>query len=100
MTKYVYQIQGALENAEKKFCGFRILVCNKDFFEQADVPADVFSKETRAYIQFRLKVSDKFNVRKLPPTVEANIRAPLGRWLDNWVIKNFGNISESKNTNT
>jgi hypothetical protein len=100
MTKYAYRIQGALENAEGKFCGFRVLVCNKDFFELADVPAEVFHKETSAYIQFRLKVTNKFDVRKLPPTVENSIRVPLGRWLDRWVLKNFnGSISTNKNTN-
>jgi hypothetical protein len=99
MTKYVYQIQGALENADRRFCGFRVVVCNKDFFETVDVPAELFGKETRAYIQFRLKVTERFDIRKLPPTVEISIRTPLGRWLDYWVIKNFGNISESKDTN-
>ena len=99
MTKYVYQIQGALENAERKFCGFRVMVANKDFFETADVPAEVFPKETAAYIQFRLKVTERFDIRKLPPTVETSIRVPLGRWLDQWVINNFGDISKPKNTN-
>jgi len=99
MTKYAYQIQGALENAEGKFCGFRVVVCNAHYFELVDVPAPVFEKETRAYIQFRLKVSDKFDIRKLPPSVENNIRAPLGRWLDYWVMKNFGNPCDSTNTN-
>ena len=99
MTKYVYQIQGALENAERKFCGFRVLVANKDFIDLVDVPAEVFPKETRAYIQFRLKVTERFDVRKLPLSVEISIRAPLGRWLDYWVMKNFGNFSESKGTN-
>ena len=46
MTKYAYQIQGALENAEGRFCGFRVLVGNADFMDLADVPAEVFSKET------------------------------------------------------
>jgi len=100
MTKYVYQIQGALENAVGKFCGFRVLVCNAYYLDVADVPAEVFPKETTAYIQFRLKVTDKFDVRKLPPSVESNIRAPLGRWLDQWVLNNFyGNTSKPKNTN-
>lgn len=100
MTRYVYQIQGALENAERRFCGFRVMVCNTYFFDTADVPAEVFDKETAAYIQFRLKVTDKFDIRKLPPSVENNIRAPLGRWLDQWVLDNFyGNTSKPKNTN-
>lgn len=100
MTKYVYQIQGALENAERRFCGFRVLVCNANFIDIADVPAEVFHKETAAYIQFRLKVTDKFDIRKLPPTVENSIRVPLGRWLDRWVLENFGNTSKPKDTNT
>jgi hypothetical protein len=100
MTKYVYQIQGALENAEGKFCGFRVIVANKNFMEQVDVPFKIFSLETVKYIEFRLKLTERFDIRKLPPSVENNIRAPLGRWLDYWVIKNFGNFSESKNINS
>ena len=99
MTKYVYQIQGALENAEGKFCGFRVMVCNKEFFDIADIPAEVFNPETRAYIQFRLKVTERFDVRKLPATVQVSIRTPLGRWLDYWVLKNFGNPCKSKDSN-
>ena len=45
MGKYVYQIQGALENTQGDFLGFRVLVCNKDLFASADVPAEVFDKE-------------------------------------------------------
>lgn len=101
MTKYVYQIQGALENAEGKFCGFRVLVCNAYHMDLADVPSEVFGKETVAYIGFRLKVTERFDIRKLPPSVESSIRVPLGRWLDHWVLNNFydGNISKPKNTN-
>jgi len=100
MTKYVYQIQGALENAERKFCGFRVLVANKDFMDLADVPAEVFPKETSAYIQFRLRVTERFDIRKLPPSVESSIRMPLGHWLDYWIMKNFGNPCKPKNINT
>ena len=100
MGKYVYQIQGALENAQRQFLGFRVLVCNKDYFSTADVPAEVFDKEITAYLQFRLKVTDSFDVRKLPYDVEQSIRVPLGRWLDRWVLENFyGNSSKSKSTN-
>ena len=88
-----------MENAEGRFCGFRVLVGNANFIDIADVPAKVFSKETAKYIEFRLKVTARFDVRKLPPTVENSIRAPLGCWLDYWVIKNFGDISKPKNTN-
>jgi hypothetical protein len=100
MTKYAYQIQGALENAEGRFCGFRVLVGNADFMDLADVPAEVFSKETAKYIEFRLKITAKFDVRKLPPTVENSIRVPLGRWLDKWVLNNFnGDSRKTKNIN-
>lgn len=100
MTKYVYQIQGALENAAGKFCGFRVMVCNSLYFDVADAPVEIFDKETARYIEFRLKLTEKFDVRKLPPSVENNIRAPLGRWLDRWVLDNFyGNTSKPKNLN-
>ena len=100
MTKYVYQIQGALENAHGKFCGFRVLVCNAHYFDLADAPAEIFGRETAKYIEFRLKLTDRFDIRKLPPSVENNIRAPLGRWLDNWVLNNFGDTGKAKNLNT
>lgn len=100
MSKYVYQIQGALENASRQFCGFRVLVCNPTHFDMVDVPAEVFDTETRAFVRYRLLVSEKFDIRKLPHTVETKIRAPLGRWLDQWVLENFyGNPSNPKSTN-
>ena len=100
MTRYVYQIQGALENAAGKFLGFRVLVCDLDYFDIVDAPVEVFDRETAKYIEFRLKMTERFDVRKLPPSVENNIRAPLGRWLDRWVLENFhGNTSKSKNLN-
>ena len=100
MNEYVYQIQGALENAQGEFCGFRVLVCNSFYFDSADVPAEVFDKETILYIQYRLKLAERMDVRKLPVKVQNDIRAPLGRWLDHWVLDNFyGNTSKSKSTN-
>jgi hypothetical protein len=100
MTKYVYQIQGALENADRRFCGFRVLVCNAQYFDLADAPAEIFDRETAKYIEFRLKLTEKFDIRKLPPSVENRIRAPLGRWLDNWVLNNFGDTGKAKNLNS
>jgi hypothetical protein len=100
MTKYAYQIQGALESGTGKFCGFRVLVCDAYKMDLVDVPAEVFQHDTVKYIEFRLQLTERFDIRKLPPTVENSIRAPLGRWLDQWVLNNFhGNTSKSKNTN-
>ena len=100
MSKYAYQIQGALENDKGKFCGFRVLVCNAYNFGLADAPVELFDNETSKYIEFRLKLTDKFDIRKLPYIVEKNIRVPLGNWLDQWVLDNFyGNPSKPKNPN-
>ena len=100
MSKYLYQIQGALENAEGRFKGFRVFVCTNYNYGLADVPSNVFDKETAKYIEFRLKLSEKFDVRKLSATVQNNIRAPLGRWLDDWVIEFiYGDTSKSKDFN-
>jgi len=101
MNEYVYQIQVALENATGKFCGFRVLVCYVYYFDSADVPAEVFDHETILYLQYRLKISETMDIRKLPVKVQNDIRAPLGRWLDQWVLDNFyGNTSKPKSINT
>lgn len=99
MTKYAYQIKGALENANGKFCGFRVLVGNSEFVDFADVPAEVFTSEIRTFIEFRLKLTERIDIRALPATVQTSIRTPLGRWLDYWVMKNFGDPCKPKDIN-
>jgi hypothetical protein len=102
MTKYVYQIQGALESATGQFQGFRVLVCDLYNFDSVDVPLAVLDKETIRFLQFRLGITDvPVNIQKLPPGVQNKIRAPLGRWLDQWVLENFyGDISNRKSINS
>jgi len=97
----VYQIHGALENAQGQFKGLRVLVCDLNYFDSVDVPVEILDNETAKYIQFRLKVSKQaLDIQKLPVSVQNRIRAPLGRWLDDWVLKNFhGDTSKSKDTN-
>lgn len=101
MSKYVYQIQGALESATGKFQGLRVLVCDLYNFDSVDVPVEILDKETARYLEFRLGITTEvMNIQKLPVAVQNKIRAPLGRWLDNWVLENFyGNISNGKSTN-
>jgi hypothetical protein len=101
MTKYVYQIQGALENATGQFKGLRVLVCDLHNFDSVDIPAAILDKETIKYLQFRLRVTEvTVDIQKLPPLVQNKIRAPLGRWLDHWVLENFhGDISNRKSVN-
>ena len=100
MSKYVYQIQGALENATGQFQGLRVLVCDLYNFDSVDVPIAILDRETKAYLKYRLKVTDYINIQRLPIKIQNNIRAPLGRWLDNWVLQNFhGNTGERKSTN-
>ena len=102
MSKYAYQIQGALENAQGQFKGLRILVCDLNNFDSVDVPVEILDRETALYIQFRLRATKAvLNIKNLPVSVQNRIRDPLGRWLDRWVLENFyGDISERKNTNT
>ena len=97
----MYQIHGALENAQGQFKGLRVLVCDLNYFDSVDVPVEVLDNETAKFLQFRLKVSKQpLDIQRLPVSVQNRIRALLGRWLDNWVLKNFyGNISKSKDTN-
>ena len=101
MSKYVYQIQGALEDAHGQFKGLRVLVCDLYNFDTADAPASILDKETAKYIEFRLKVTtDVLNIQKLPNSIQNKIRLPLGQWLDQWVLENFyGNTSNAKGVN-
>ena len=101
MTKYVYQIKGALENATGQFKGLRVLICDLYSFETVDVPAAILDRETVKFLQYRLKLTDSaVNIQKLPVEVQNKIRAPLGRWLDQWVLENFyGDTSNRKSIN-
>ena len=100
MNEYVYQIQGALEDSDGRLRGIRVLVCNLHYFDSADAPVEILDRETARYIEFRLKVCDYLDINKLPVEVQNRIRAPLGRWLDQWVLKNFyGNTSNGKDPN-
>ena len=100
MNDYAYQIQGALENAQGQLLGLRVLVCDVHNFEIVDVPVEVIDSETAKYIQFRLTLSDHLDIKQLPIKIQNQIRAPLGRWLDFWVLDNFyGDNSKRKSTN-
>ena len=100
MSKYVYQIQGALESEDGVLRGLRVLVCDLYNFDSVDVPIAVLDKETRAYLKYRLMVTEAINIQQLPIRIQNNIRAPLGRWLDQWVLDNFhGDSSERKSIN-
>jgi len=101
MSKYAYQIQGALESEDGILRGLRVLVCDANYLDSVDVPIEVLDKETQAYLRYRLKVTDSIHIQKLPLRIQNNLRAPLGRWLDQWVLDNFyGNSSKRKITNT
>jgi len=101
MNKYVYQIQGTLEDAKGEFKGLRVLVCDLYNFDSVDVPNSIFDKETIQYLQFRLKATTSIiNIQNLPNSIQNKIRTPLGRWLDEWVLENFyGDTSKSKGVN-
>jgi hypothetical protein len=100
MNEYVYQIQGVLEDSDGKLKGFRVMVCTLDNFDSADAPIEILDKETVKYIEFRLKACEYLNINRLPVGIQNKIRAPLGRWLDQWVLDNFyGNTSKSKGLN-
>ena len=102
MSKYVYQIQGALENAAGQLKGLRVLVCDVNNFDSVDAPIAILDRETAKYLQFRLRITtETLNIQNLPLGIQNKIRAPLGRWLDQWVLENFhGNISNRKSINS
>lgn len=101
MNKYVYQIQGALEDRSGKFLGLRVLVCDVYHFDSVDIPVEVLDAETAKFLQFRLSITaETVNIAKLPVEIQNKIRAPLGRWLDHWVLDNFyGDNRKHKDTN-
>lgn len=90
MNDYAYQIKGALESVEGKFLGFQVIVCNAAKLDTVNVPITKFDKETVAYIEFRMKLTkEPMNIQRLPIRIQNNIRVPLGKYLDQWVLKNF-----------
>ena len=102
MNDYAYQIKGALEDAEGKFRGFHVMVCNVSKLEMVNVPVSVWDRETISYVQFRMGLTkEPMNIQRLPIRVQNKIRVPLGKWLDQWVLKNFyGNTADNTDTNT
>jgi hypothetical protein len=84
-----------------KFIGLRCLVCNVDFLDMVDVPVEVLDHNTYKYMQFRLSITaEALNIQSLPVEIQNRIRAPLGRWLDHWVLENYhGDTSNRKSTN-
>ena len=101
MSDYAYQIKGALENAQGQFIGLQVLVCDPLNFEIVNVPAEVLDRETTKFMQYRLKLTDVIDIQRLPIPIQNKIRAPLGRWLDYWVVKNFnGNFGKRESTNS
>jgi hypothetical protein len=100
MSIYVYQIQGALENENKRIVGIRVMVCTANYLGTADAPVEIFDEDTVAYLAFRLNICEKINIGSLPVPIIKKIRAPLGRWLDLWVQeKLYGDTFERKDTN-
>jgi hypothetical protein len=92
MTTYVYQIQGALENAKQELLGFRVFLCTASYFDSVDVPAEVFDKELIAYMRFRLAVTEsRININHLPLKIQNKLRNAMGKWLDHWVLENLPN---------
>ena len=101
MNDYAYQIKGALENAQGQFFGLRVLVCDKNNFEIVDVPVEILDTDTIQFLQFRFQVTEAIDMQRLPYGVQNKIRAPLGRWLDKWVLDNFyGDTSNRENINS
>ena len=89
MTKYAYQIKGALEDTAGDVAGFRVFLCTTNDSRHVDVPAEVFDREVLEYLKYRLKLSSELSINKLPIEIQNKIRFPIGRWLDYWVIDNL-----------
>lgn len=90
MNDYAYQIKGALESVNGRFLGFHVMVCTASKLDMVNVPVTVLDKDTASYIQFRMNITrDPMSIQKLPISVQNKIRVPLGKYLDQWVLKNF-----------
>lgn len=102
MNDYAYQIKGALESVEGRFLGFHVMVCTASKMDVVNVPAIVLDNQTKSYIEFRMRLTkEPMNIQRLPVKVQNNIRIPLGKWLDRWVLKNFyGDSTDKQSTNT
>jgi hypothetical protein len=99
MTKYAYQIQGALEDPNKNIRGFRVLVCTVDYLNTVDAPVEIFDKDTLEYLKYRFSICEYMNIQKLPISIQNKIRGPLGKWLDKWVLENInGDTINRKST--
>ena len=73
-----------------KFLGLRVLVGSAEILDMVDVPVEVFAQDTVKYLQFRLSITaEALVVQTLPTEIQNSIKAPLGRWLDHWVLENF-----------
>jgi hypothetical protein len=83
---YVYQIKGILEKPNKEVSGFRITICTVEYMGLVDVPASIFSKELLAYFKYRLAVNNSLDVRKIPNSIINQMRTPMNKWLDEWVL--------------
>lgn len=100
-THYAYQIQGALENEQGRFCGLRVIVCDDNNMDLVDIPREVLGTEVAQYLQYRLKVTENIQIQKLPVKVQVIIRTTIGKWLDRWVLENFhGDTSNTKGVNS
>ena len=77
------------------------MVCNVDYLDEVDVPVEILDHDTYKYLSFRLSITaEALNIQSLPVEIQNRIRAPLGRWLDHWVLDNFyGDTSNRKSTN-
>ena len=99
-VKYTYQIKSVLYRPAVGIRGFRVVLATEEHFYEVDVPAENFDNETLRYIRFRLMVCPHMDVRNLPRRVQHKIRAPLGRFLDFWILEDrYGNSGNRKNPN-
>lgn len=87
---YAYQVKGLMERADKSIGAIVVLVCSATAFEEIQVPASIFDKETLAFLRYRIAVNDFLDINKLPWDVLKKLRGPLNDYLDDWVAN--GNL--------
>jgi hypothetical protein len=100
MEKYIYQIYGILHNPDGNFHGVRIVVVGNNVTQMVDIKSGAFDADTRKYLEFRTKLSERLDFDKLPASVQYNVKMPIKRCLDLWMQEKLnGDTSEPKNTN-
>jgi len=84
--EYAYQIQGALEDRKQNVKGFRVFLWTSTNFYEVDIPEHVFPKTILQYMKYRMMLTKEVQIQSLPENIQRQIRDPIGKYLNTWVL--------------